>query len=390
MEHWIIGTWPEAGLLAATIVLFLIQVWYYRAVYNRPYRRQQREEKAAGSAQPPVSVIVYAKNESENLRRNLYAVLQQEYPEYQVVVVNDGSTDESDDVLKRYENQYPHLYHTYVPEDVKYLSRKKLALTIGIKAAKYDILLFTEAGCLPSSPRWIARMARHFTEGTDLVLGFCAYDASKGLLNKLAAYDNLLTGLQYLASALAGHPYTGNGKNLAYRKKLFFDHKGYSQTLNLQAGDDDLFVNRLATGSNTRVEYSPESITRIVPFDRLRVWKEMKVSRAATMRYYRGGQPAFYRAGAWCRFLFLLGCAALIVTGFTGNPVSAAAGAGLYALFFLIQAVVLRKSARMLGQKPLTGWLPLLNVVLPVYDLYVRIYRLFRGKSDYTFRLGNK
>ena len=386
-----IGTNPEIYLSIAAGIFFIVQGLYYWSDYNRPYRVSRRKNLTPGDGRdgvrPPVSVVIYAKDESENLRRNLYAVLQQDYPEYQVVVVNDGSSSESNEVLQRYENQYPHLYHTYIPEDIKYLSRKKLALTVGIKAAKHDILLFTEAGCLPSDEQWIARMARNFTEGTDIVLGFCAYGYKKGGFHQLAAYDNLITGLQYLSSALAGHPFMGSGRNLAYRKKLFFEHKGYSQTLNLHAGEDDLFVNQFATPQNTRVEYSPESITRMAPYPRFKMWKEMKVSRAATMRYYRGHRLAFYRFGYLSRYLFLLSTGSLITAGIIGNPLAAAAGIGLYLLHFLTQAIVLRKASRMLGQKPVTAWLPLLEIIHPLYNLYVRIYRIFRGKNDYTFRL---
>lgn len=391
MERFLVFDNVEIYLLAGAGVLFIIQLWYYLTCYMRPWRKQ--EEKKNNPAEspvslPPVTVIVYAKNESENLSRFLNTVLQQDYPEYQVVVVNDGSTDESDDVLKRYENQYSHLYHTYIPENVKYLSRKKLALTVGIKAAKHDLLLFTEANCRPLSNLWIRQMVRNFSPEVDIVLGFCAYENRKGFLHKLAAYDNLLTGLQYLSSALAGRPFMGFGKNLAYRKELFFKHKGYSHTLNLHAGEDDLFVNQFATPQNTRVEYSPESITQMAPYERFKVWKEMKVSRAATMKYYRGHQLAFYRINDWVMYLLLAAIAGLIVAGVTGNPVVAAIGVALYIIRYMVKAAIFRKAAVMLQQKPQAGWLPLVEVIQPVYSVYVRIYRIFRGKNDYTFRLG--
>ncbi|WP_106830902.1 glycosyltransferase [Parabacteroides pacaensis] len=393
MKQFLLFSNTEIYLLASAGILFMIQVLYYLISYMRPYRMQQKASKKAEQKEtvhPPVTVIVYAKNESENLKRFLYTVLQQDYPEYQVVVVNDGSTDESDDVLKRYENQYPHLYHTYIPEDVKYLSRKKLALTVGIKAAKYDILLFTEANCRPLSKNWITVMARNFTEETEIVLGFCAYENKKGYLHKLASYDNLLTGLQYLSSALIGKPFMGSGKNLAYRKQLFFKNKGFSNTLNLHAGDDDLFVNQFATKQNTKVEYSKESITQIAPYEKFKVWKEMKVSQAATRKYYRGSRLTVYRFGDLTRYLFLISVMILVGIGIYSNPVMAGIGILFYLLYFLVQAIVFRKSSDMLQQKPFTGWLPLLDIVQPIYSLYIRFYRLFRGKNDYTFRLGNK
>lgn len=392
MERLLVFNDIEIYLGIATCVLFIIQFLYYIVCYARPLRTRKKKmaEIVSDSTMPPVSVIVYTKNESDNLSRFLPSILEQQYPDYEVIVVNDGSTDESDSVLKSFEQQYKHLYHTYIPEDVKYLSRKKLSLTVGIKAAKHDILLFTEANCHPSSNKWVEKMARNFTQGTDVVLGFAAYEKRKGFLNRIASYDNLMTGLQYLSSALAKHPYMGSGKNLAYRKDLFFQHKGFYKSLNLHAGEDDLFINEIANKRNTRVEISPESIICMSAYERFKIWKEMKVSRAATMKHYKGGSLAFYRLGAFTRFLFTLSVIGCIGIGIYGNPVLIGIGGALYLLRYLTQAVVLHKSARMLQQEPQTGWLPLLDLTLPVFNLYVRAYRIFRGKNDYTFRLLSK
>lgn len=380
----------ELMLVAATTGLFAIQLLYYLVTYSRPLRHAKRRHLQVKQAKPAVSVIVYAKNESVNLRKHLPSLLNQNYPEYEIIVVNDGSTDESDEVLKTFKNKYEHLYHTYIPEDVKYLSRKKLALTVGIKAAKHDILLFTEANCEPIGKNWISAMARNYDSNTNIVLGFCAYGNHKGFFHKLVSYDNLLGGLQYISSALNGNPYTGNGRNLSYRKDLFFAHKGYYKSLSLHAGDDDLFINESANAQNTWVEYSPESITEMAKIERFSMWKEMKVSRAATQRYYKGWTLSFFRFESMSYFLFFLSVIASIVLGIVGNWLISVLAGLLYIIRFVIKASVLHKSARLLQQKPVTGSLFLLEFILPLFNLYVRIYRIFRGKNDYTFRLGNK
>lgn len=380
----------ELMLVAATTGLFAIQLLYYLVTYSRPLRHAKRRHLQVKQAKPAVSVIVYAKNESVNLRKHLPSLLNQNYPEYEIIVVNDGSTDESDEVLKTFKNEHQHLYHTYIPEDVKYLSRKKLALTVGIKAAKHDILLFTEANCEPIGKNWISAMARNYDSNTNIVLGFCAYGNHKGFFHKLVAYDNLLGGLQYISSALNGNPYTGNGRNLSYRKDLFFAHKGYYKSLSLHAGDDDLFINESANAQNTWVEYSPESITEMAKIERFSMWKEMKVSRAATQRYYKGWTLSFFRFESMSYFLFFLSVIASIVFGIVGNWLISVLAGLLYIIRFVIKASVLHKSARLLQQKPVTGSLFLLELILPLFNLYVRIYRIFRGKNDYTFRLGNK
>lgn len=390
MERLLAFSNIEIYLVIVTGVLFIIQLLFYFICFARPFRAGKKDKvqyEPAGKEQPPVSVIVYAKNESENLKRFLPEILKQEYPTYEVIVVNDGSTDESDNVLKSLNITYPHLYHTYIPEDVKYLSRKKLALTVGIKAAKYDILLFTEANCRPVSNLWIQKMAQNFTPGTDIVLGIGAYENKKGFLHKLAAYDNMVTGLQYLSSALRHRPYMGSGKNLAYRKELFFQHKGYYKSLNLHAGEDDLFINEIANKKNTKVELSGESITQMAPYERFKIWKEMKVSKAATLRHIKGGAITFYKLGILNRMLFSSSVLALIITGIFNNPLLIGAGILFYLLWYLTQAIILKKSAKMFHQQAITGWLPLLNILLPAYNIYIYIYRIFRGKNDYTFRL---
>ncbi|WP_455628934.1 glycosyltransferase [Parabacteroides chinchillae] len=388
MEQIFVFNTIEIAFMGAVSILFTIQLLYYLVIYARPIRTSAIKMPLASGGQPPVSVIVYAKNESENLEKYLPSLLTQDYPDYEIIVVNDGSTDESDNVLKAYENEYKHLYHTYIPEDVKYLSRKKLALTVGIKAAKNEILLFTEANCYPLSNRWIHAMAKAYQPTTSIVLGYCAYGNHKGFLHKLIAYDNLLSGIQYISSALAQHPYTGNGRNLSYTKDLFFKHKGYYKSLNLHAGDDDLFINESASKNNTIVEYSADSITEMAKIEYFKIWKEMKVSRAATRRFYKGKRLMFYRMETMSFFLFLAFVIASIIFGIQSNWLITIWGILLYIILFITKAAILHKSAKLLQQKPLTGWLPFIEIVQPIFNLYVRIYRIFRGKNDYTFRLG--
>lgn len=387
MEHLFVFSPLEILLLAVTGFFFLIQLLYWLVSYARPLRKRKKLRTNEPEQWPSVSVVVYAKNESDNLRKYLPALLVQDYPEYEVIVINDGSTDESDEALKTLEQEYPHLYHTYIPEEAKYLSRKKLALTVGIKAAKHKVLLFTEANCEPLSKDWIRSMARSYRPNTEIVLGFCAYRCNRGLHHQLIAYTNLLDGLQYLSSALKRNPFTGNGRNLSYRKELFFENKGYQKTLGLHAGDDDLFVNESANRQNTQVTYTPESITQMAKIEYFRVWREMRVSRAATQRYYKGGALSFYRLEAVSYFLFFLSVIAAIVVGLSGNWLVAVVAALLWLGRYVAKAIILDKSAKMLQQKPTTVWLFLLEILDPLFGLYTRIYRLFRGKNDYTFRL---
>ncbi|MDH6305552.1 glycosyltransferase involved in cell wall biosynthesis [Parabacteroides sp. PF5-5] len=391
IERLLIFSIPELILLVVLFVLFVCQLLYYLVSYSRPYKKAKTADNQISlDSYPPVSVIVYAKNESYNLQKYLPSLLVQDYPWYEVIVINDGSTDESDDVLKRLENEYKHLYHTFIPQESKYLSRRKLSLTIGIKAAKHDILLFTEANCQPLSNEWIKSMVCNYTNQTSIVLGYCAYKENSSFFHKLVGYDNLLSGLQYISSALKNNPFSANGRNLSYKKKLFFEHKGYSHSLSLHAGDDDLFINEASTGENTRVKYTPESMTEMAPFERFAMWKEMKISRAATQHHYQGKQLLFYRMEKVSFFLFLLLVIASVILGILGNPLTALVGVLLYAISLIVKYVVLNKAARMLQQKISAASLPLLEITQPLINLYILIYRVFKGKKDYTFTITGK
>ncbi|MDR0844188.1 MAG: glycosyltransferase [Tannerella sp.] len=388
MENLFVLTPIESISVAIAGGLFILQFFYWIVIYARPLRKASRMRREKASTLP-VSVVVYAGNESENLQKYLPSLLTQKYPEYEVIVVNDGSTDETNDVLKSLEQKYSHLYYTYIPEEAKYLSRKKLALTLGIKAAKYDILLFTEANCQPVSDQWIASISSAYTPDTEIVLGFCAYQYTKGFVHQLIAYDNLVSGLQYISSALAHRPFTGNGRNLSYRKELFFRNKGYYKSLALHAGDDDLFINESASRKNTQVVYSPESITQTPPVTYFRIWRDTKVSRASTQRYYKGASFLFFRWEKVTYFLFLFTSVAIIIMGVNDyeNWLPGALAGSLFLIRYIIKSIVLYRSAKMLQQKPTTGWLFVLEFIHPLFDLYVGFYRMFRRRNDYTFRL---
>lgn len=387
--HFLTFSPLDLYLAGITGGLFLIRLLYYIIVYARPLRAAGKGRSMGpvveGKDLPPVSVIVYTHGNPEDLRKNLPALLTQDYGTYEVIVVNDGSDTESEDVLKLFSHQYKNLYYTYVPVDTQYLSHKKLALMMGIKAAKHDWLLFTEADCRPESSKWIEAMAASYDRPqAELVIGFCCYRHTEGILHKLIAYDNLVNGLWMIASALARHPYTGDGRNLSYRKTLFFAHKGYSRSLNLHAGADDLFVNEVADAVNTEVCYSPSSIVEMNKIENFNIWREMKISRAATRHFYKGGTLFFHQSERVAGLLFGMAAIVSFILGLAGNILLSVLALVLCLLRFTVKAVIFKKSALLLQQKPATAWLPLLEIIHPACEVYIRVYRMFNGKKDFT------
>lgn len=258
---------------------------------------------------------------------------------------------------------------------------------MGIKAAKYDTLLFTEASCKPLTNNWIRSMANAYTPETDIILGYCRYPESSRLMHKLVSYDLLTNGLRYLSSALAHHPFTGNGKNLSYKKHLFFEQKGYSRSLNLHAGADDLFINSIATKQNTTAVFTSESLTESDKLEDWSYYKEMKISRAATRPYYKGGRLSMLRLESLFFYIFSASSIALIVAGLMNNWILALTGVLLGLIRICIKTGILRRSAILLEQKPLTGWIWALEWILPAYNCYIWIYRIFNSKNDYTTRI---
>lgn len=390
MEAFTFNT-VELILLSAAGVLLIIQYIYYLGIYNRIHMRSladRKNELHFTKELPPLSVVICARNESENLRRFLPAILEQDYPQFEVIVINDGSTDESEEVLSAFEEKYQHLYHSFTPDSARYISRKKLALTLGIKASKHEWLVFTEANCQPVSNEWLRLMARNFTPHTQIVLGYSGYEPGKGWLHKRISFDALFTSLRYLGFALAGKPYMGLGRNLAYRKELFFKEKGYSTHLNLQRGEDDLFINQISNADNTRIETNAGATMRMQPVDRYKDWKEEKVSYMATARYFKGAQRYLLGFETFSRLLFYVACISGIVFGILNFHWLVAGIAFLiWLLRYTVQAIVVNKTAT--DQEEGRHYyfsLPVFDILQPLQILKFKLYRLHRGKGDFMRR----
>ena len=279
-------------LLGALAFLFFAQVYFYARYMAAPARKIRRDKKSPiTNDQSPiaegVSVILCAHNESYNLSQYLQSLLTQDYPEYEVIVVDDGSEDDTRAVIERYMNRDPRLHMTFVPCGARVGSTKKLALTLAAKAAQYDYLLLTDADCRPESNQWIREMMKGFSNSTSIVLGFGAYFYDKGHLNRLVRFDTLFNGLHYLGAALCGHPYMGVGRNLAYRKDFFFESGGFTHLMANRAGDDDLFVNHVANRENTAVVVSRDSIVWSPAKTTMREWWQQKRRHLSVSPSYR-------------------------------------------------------------------------------------------------------
>lgn len=237
--------------------LLLIQLYYHLRFFSALSFRKVKP--ADVTKQLPISVIIAARNESENLKKYLEYFLNQKYPDYEVVVVNDCSYDNSQEILEEFQKHYKHLKIVELKEEELYRHGKKFAITLGIKAAKNEHLLFSDADCKPSSENWINLMQSEFTNDTQIVLGHSPYIKHSNLLNLFSRFETFFTAYQYISFSLKNKSYMGVGRNLMYTKTLFFQNKGFASHMHELSGDDDLFVNQASNAGNTKVCLIPES-----------------------------------------------------------------------------------------------------------------------------------
>lgn len=378
--------WPIWIVISIFCFTFCVQLFYYFYFYISVLALARKTKKGTVSfskKQPGISVIICAKNESYNLHEFLPAILNQKYPDFEVIVVNDGSTDESEEILTELKKSYPHLYHTYVPQDTKVMSPKKLALTVGIKAAKNEYLLFTDADCKPESENWIANIARNFTGKTDFVLGYGAYEQEKGFLSHLISYDTFFIALQFLGFAYRGKPYMGVGRNMAYRKKLFFDMKGFASMLHLQSGDDDLFVNKAATKKNTQIEISPESVTVSTIKENFKNWMIQKERHLSTAFYYKNESKNLIGLEVMSRGLFYVSFVGLLL--FTDLAILLTA-IGIFLVRYIIQLIIINLSAKHFKERCFYLTIILMDILLPLLNLFIFTRNIFTRRSKYQWK----
>lgn len=355
-----------ALLFAAFCAQLFIYVHYYTGII-----RHNAEKRPANRPQPPVSVIICARDETENLEQFLPLVLEQDYPDYEVIVVNDGASEETEMLLARLKRAYPHLHDTYTPEATDVISRKKLGLTIGIKAAKNEVLLFTDADCRPTSAKWIAEMAARFDDGAEFVLGYGGYAPQGTLLSRLISYDTLTIAMQYLGFAYRGKPYMGVGRNLAYRRSSFFAHKGFAGSLHIASGDDDLLVNKFANGANTRFAATAESSTQSTPKASFAQWYLQKERHLTAAPLYNPESRRMVAAEPATRGLFY----ALALSVFCTSGWFAVGCALLLCLCrHLFQGIVINKTAAQLGERRFYLTIPLFDILLPLITLFLLVF----------------
>lgn len=357
-------TYLRLVLFVIFLLMFIVQLYYliskYRTLSSYTVPDELPEVKI------PISVIISARNEAKNLKENLASILDQNYHDFEVIVVNDCSSDASETVLDEFKSTYPNLKVVTITEHVRFKTGKKFALTLGIKAARNEHLLFTDADCQPASQNWITRMAAQFTGNVQIVLGYSPYYKTGNFLNGLIRFETLKTAINYLSAALNGDTYMGIGRNLAYTKTLFFSNKGFAAHMHVISGDDDLFVNQNATSTNAAIEIHPDAFVFTSAKTSLGGLYRQKKRHMGVGKLYKNEHRRMLSFDALSGFVFyglFIWCLA-----FCFEPLLVL---GLFVFRWIVQLIIYRKIFKKLNAKSQLWYLPFLDFV---YYIYINVF----------------
>ena len=340
-----------------------IQIFYYLYFFRR--LAFYKEPIKASNIQYAVSIIVCARDEANNLANNLPGLLVQDYKTtHEIVVVNDNSLDDSKYLIDEFKKSFKNINHLLLTQEAKLISGKKFPLSMGIKSAKHEIVLLTDADCVPASEHWMHKMQDAYADNIEVVLGYGAYKKKSGLLNKLIRFETFHTALQYFSYALAGKPYMGVGRNLSYKKEVFLRNKGFSSINMIPSGDDDLFINQVANKYNTAIVIDPEAHTLSEPKTSWTEWMNQKYRHYTTAKFYKPIHK------------FLLGLYSL--TLFAIYPLLAVSiifycwwlPLAVFGVRLLLQGIILYKSMKKLNEADLWPWFILFDLWMPLYYLF--------------------
>jgi glycosyltransferase involved in cell wall biosynthesis len=353
-----------------------IQIFYYLFFFSRLAFFKNITKDITQTH--PVSVIICARDEAANLAKNLPGSLVQAYSTtHEVIVVNDNSFDDSKYLLEEFERDFKHLKVVELKQEAKMIPGKKFPLSIGIKTAKYEIVLLTDADCVPSSELWIEKIQESYDDSTEIVLGYGAYHKKKGLLNRLIRWETFHTALQYLSYALAGKPYMGVGRNLSYKKVIFFRHKGFSSFNHISSGDDDLFINISATKNNTKINISPEAFTLSDSPSNWNQWIKQKRRHYSTAKYYKPLHKFLLGLYSLSHFLFF----PILITAiaFYNWQWSLL----VFFIRFIIQIIILYPSMKKLNEKDLFPFFLLLDLWMFFYYFIFSITLILKPRTSW-------
>lgn len=379
---------PMTALCIAFLCMLLLVTFYRSRLRNVTLSaRKSTSPDEFDKPLPSVSIVVYSLDNLHGLERLIPSLLDQQYDApFEIVVVSDGKSDGTADYITRLSATHHNIYLTHVPDEAHNLSRRKLALTLGIKGARHPYIVLTSAEARIASPLWLASMTRHLTDGHDIVLGNAIIDreCDKGIGGTWRAFDRAADNAAWIASALSGHVYRGCRHNIAFKKSLFFDNKGFARSLDIHEGDDDIFIHRIAQKGLTAVELNPASLVTLDVYKAPREHRMSKVNHRFTGRRVPAGDRLTIAAGSWLIWIFFLSSAVAVATSLPDMTVTAAIAIFAIALIITL-TVAWDKAVRATGDR-VTPWgiVPML-IIRPFSTIRYAISERFTRSKQYTW-----
>ena len=364
---------PEILVIAFAIVA-LLQILYYVTLF---FKFSFHKQKPLEPQNVPISIVITAKNDAHLLIKTLPEFLNQDYPQFEVVVVSDNSNDETSQLVLDFQNRFPNLRLVHLESSVTNIKGKKFPLSLGIKAAHYEHVLLTDADCLPASNQWVKLMARHFNDTTKIVLGFSKIHRKIGFTNTLIRFDRLHQAIQYFSYCLAKIPFMGVGQNLAYTKTIFFKNKGFASQNHLRFGDDDLFINRVANGRNCAIEYEKEAHTLSRFGANFSNWFLLKTFRSKTRKLYTQTNRFLLNSYHFLMTFFYITLGLAIYISID-NLLCLLILSGIFVIKFAVQYVCFGFAAAKLDEKSLIPHVLFFDVIFAVLNPVVYLVAKFK------------
>lgn len=358
------------------IILIIFQLYYILIVFRRLAIFNSPDLDFEQNT--PISVIICARNEVQNLKKNLPLIFNQNYPDFEVIVVNDCSIDGTEWLLRDLSLEHKNLKIVTINDHPRFKHGKKFALTLGIKAAKNENLIFTDADCYPSSENWLRLLQRNFSDKTEIVLGYSPYEPRAGFLNKFIRYETFMTALNYLSFALKAVPYMGVGRNLAYKKSLFFKGKGFASHMHVLSGDDDLFVNQNANKLNTKIEIHPDSHVWSEPKKTFSKYIGQKLRHQSAGKAYKNKHKRMLVFQILTAIFFYVSLIGLVLLNAPWWIILA----GFFTRFFA-QIVIYIPVMKKLKYHDLIWYSPLLDFIYYIYIILLSFISIFKKQVEW-------
>ncbi|MCT4645226.1 MAG: glycosyltransferase [Carboxylicivirga sp.] len=352
--------------------------WCFQIFYHQFFmlKTSQFSPSKASDCSTSLSVVICAKNEAQNLQNNIPEICQQDYPDFEVIVVNDCSTDNTELVLAQLKSRFSNLYYTSIPLSQQHYEGKKLALTLGVKAANNEHLVLTDADCRPVSDKWLQEIGAQFSDEKKIVIGHGRFEKRKSLFNLFLRYETFFNAVQYMGFALRGKPFMAVGRNMAYTKSLFTQGNIFKNYFNIASGDDDLFVRQCATKNNTTIQPCYSGQTESIPPLSFSEWMIRKSRHLTTAPVYKPGIKLWLGGEALTRQIFwLLTLCSLFFPTFV--PLTM----GLLVVRLVLVHVILARAAKKMGENKLYWATILFDLITPFLIGSIWVINIFSAKK---------